>query len=442
MLNHSPDSDPTAQALVRHLDNGVTLVAVARPTARLAALSVDVAVGARYESPKDSGLSHVLEHMVFQGCEGFETAEAVNEAAERMGTALDAWTSRDTTHFEHIVAPERLRDAADLLGRVLRAPRFLDLDAERAIILEEALDEVDERGRLIDADALSRRALWPDHALGQTVIGERKNIERFSVDDLVRHHAQHYVGSGVVVGVAADLHAEALLDLLSGPFSGIPVGARAETSAPTKAATTVPVFVDDPRSQVDCRLVWGTPGGRAPSAAALTLAQVALDDGLASRLHRRFGAQLGLAYEQWAQWERYPDVGAFEIGAILSPAKVPTFFEEADALFARLVTEPPRGDELERVRFRARFSLVGALERSEAVLAVAASARLYGAEPLTVTERLADLEAVTPEDLAEAVDAVRRTQRPVAVAVGELSRPLLARTRATLDRIGARRVGV
>ncbi|NDE23199.1 MAG: insulinase family protein, partial [Synechococcaceae bacterium WB9_3_282] len=134
-MSNPPLIDPTAGAAVRRLDNGVTVVAVTRPTARVAALTVDVAVGARYETPKQAGLSHMLEHMVFQGCEGFESADAVNEAAERMGTALDAWTSRDTTHFEHLVAPDRLADAADLLSRVLRAPRFLDLDAERAIIL-------------------------------------------------------------------------------------------------------------------------------------------------------------------------------------------------------------------------------------------------------------------------------------------------------------------
>ena len=432
-------NDPTEHAAVRLLDNGVTLVAVTRPSARVAALTVDVAVGARYEAPKQAGLSHVLEHMVFQGCEGFESAEAVNEAAERMGTALDAWTSRDTTHFEHVVAPDRLDDAADLLGRVLRAPRFLELEAERAIILEEALDEVDERGRLIDADALSRRALWPDHPLGQSVIGERRNIERFSVADLEHHHATHYIGAGMVVGVAADAPAEALLDLVSRHFSALPAGTRTPTSAPTQTPGKSPVFVDDPRSQVDCRLAWRTPGGLHADADALTLAQLTLDDGLASRLQRRFGAQLGLAYEQWAQWERYPDCGAFEVGAVLSPAKVPVFFDEADALLAQLVAAPPRGEELERVRFRARFALLSALDRAEGLLAVAASSRLYAADPPTVAARLARLDAVTPEQIAAAVQAVRDGGAPVAVAVSELSKPTLAKTRAALDRVGARR---
>jgi predicted Zn-dependent peptidase len=201
----------------------------------------------------------------------------------------------------------------------------------------------------------------------------------------------------------------------------------------------LPVFVDDPRSQVDCRLAWRTSGGLHADADALTLAQLTLDDGLASRLQRRFGAQLGLAYEQWAQWERYPDCGAFEVGAVLSPATVPVFFDEADALLAQLVAAPPRGEELERVRFRARFALLSALDRAEGLLAVAASSRLYAADPPTVAARLARLDAVTPEQIAAAVQAVRDGGAPVAVAVGELSKPTLAKTRAALDRVGARR---
>jgi predicted Zn-dependent peptidase len=83
--------------------------------------------------------------------------------------------------------------------------------------------------------------------------------------------------------------------------------------------------------------------------------------------------------------------------------------------------------------------LLSALDRAEGLLAVAASSRLYAADPPTVAARLARLDAVTPEQIAAAVQAVRDGGAPVAVAVGELSKPVLAKTRAALDRVGARR---
>jgi predicted Zn-dependent peptidase len=421
MPNPVPLPLPPLPHAVEVLPNGLCLVALPMPEATTTLVAADVRVGARYEAPRDAGLSHFLEHMVFQGCASHPDAHAVNEAAERMGTALDAYTSRDTTHFEHQISPEYVTDAIDLLAGVLGTPAFHEIESERSIILEEALDEVDERGRLIDADTLSRQALWPDAPIGQSVVGTTRNLERFTVEDLRRHHACHYVAGNVVVSVAGPHPGEALLDWMRAAFHGFAPGPEAAMPAASVAPRSAFVHVDDARSQVDCRLVYATPGAGDAAAPAFAMARMCLDDGLASRLHRRLGSELGLAYDQWAQWERYPDVGAFEIGAQVSAAKVPTFFAEARALLWSLVDDPPQGEELARLRFRARFHLRSTLERAEGRVLLVAGQRLYPAEPARVEERLARLDAVTPDAIGSAIAAIL-TGPAVGVAVGQLGR--------------------
>jgi len=412
---------PALPLAVEVLPSGLSLIALPMPEATTTLVAADVRVGARYETKRDAGLSHFLEHMVFQGCANHPDAHAVNEAAERMGTALDAYTSRDTTHFEHQVSPEYAKDAIALLAGVLGTPVFHEIESERSIILEEALDEVDERGRLIDADTLSRNALWPDSPLGQSVVGSKANLERFTVEDLRRHHGTHYVAGNVVVSVAGPHPVESLLTWARTAFEGFAPGPEVTVPPVTSAPRSVFVHVDDARSQVDCRLVYGTPGAGDPHSPALAMARMCLDDGLASRLHRRLGSDLGLAYDQWAQWERYPDVGAFEIGAQVSAAKVPTFFAEARGLLFSLVDDPPRGDELARMRFRTRFHLRSTLERAEGRVLLVAAQRLYPAEPASVDERLARLDAVTPEAISAAVEAML-SGPAIGVAVGQLGR--------------------
>ncbi len=420
---------PPIAAEIRELPNGLCAVALPMPETATTLVAADVRVGARYESPRDAGLSHFLEHMVFQGCAVHPTAQEVNEAAERMGTALDAYTSRDSTHFEHQVSPEYTRDAVRLLAAVLGTPAFHDIESERSIIMEEALDEVDERGRLVDADTLSRQILWPDSPLGQSVVGNPRNLERFDAGDLRRHHGHHYVSGNLVVTVAGPHPAGELLDWMSEAFAAFPAGERpALPPAPQPVAKPSFLHVDDARSQVDCRLVYRTPGGLDPTSPALAMARMALDDGLASRLHRRMGNDLGLAYDQWANWERYPDVGAFEIGAQVSAPKVPTFFTEAFALFRGLVEDPPRGDELARLRFRARFHLRSMVERAEGRVLLVAGHRVYPVDPPDVEERLRRLDAVTPEAIAEAVRGLLAGP-PVGVAVGKLGRTALQRVK-------------
>lgn len=411
------------------LPSGACIVALPMPEAATTLVSADVRVGARYESARDAGLSHFLEHMVFQGCGDLPDAHAVNEAAERMGTALDAFTSRDTTHFEHQVSPEYGREAVDLLAAVLGAPAFHDIESERSIILEEALDEVDERGRLVDADTLSRQALWPDSPLGQSVVGNPRNIERFDAADLRRHHGHHYVAGNLVVSVAGPHPAEEMLDWMRAALERFRPGPRpALPPPPSPLLKATFMHVDDARSQVDCRLVYRTPGATDSASPALAMARMALDDGLASRLHRRLGNDLGLAYDQWATWERYPDVGAFEIGAQVSAPKVPTFFAEARALLQGLVEAPPRGEELARLRFRARFHLRSTVERAEGRVLLATAHRVYEGDPPDLETRLARLDAVTPEDIAAAIDAMLGGP-PAGVAVGKLGRTALMKVR-------------
>lgn len=418
------------------LPNGLTAIAIERPGAATAMIAVDVRVGARYEEPPDAGLSHFLEHMVFQGCAGHDSPEAVNDACERLGSALDASTSRDHTHFEHWVAADRLTESAHLLSAILRAPAFMSIETERAIILEEALDEFDEGGDRIDADTLSRRLLWPDIALGQSIIGELSHLRRFDIDDLRRHHAAFYGARNMVLTLVGPHPVDTLAALARDAFAGLPAGQR-HTPAPPTAPLDGPLIElkRDHRSQCDCRLVIRTPGHTDPLAPALSMLRIALDDGLASRMHRRLGAELGLAYDQWALWEHYPDTGAFELGAQVSPGKVRTFFDEALGLLEGLAANPPTGDELDRIRFRARWAVESSLESPEGLIGLYGTPHLWRADPPSPEARIAALTAVGSDDLRRAAEALLDPRQMVACCVGPLDKTTRRAIRARLKRL-------
>ncbi|MCA9544383.1 MAG: insulinase family protein, partial [Myxococcales bacterium] len=268
---------------VQTAPNGLTVVLLPRDSGQTALIALDVGVGSRHESVQDSGLSHVLEHLVFHGSPSHPTVAEVDAAAEAMGAAFDASTGRASTRLEHWMDPRHLQTSAELLAELVRAPRFTGLDTERAVILEEALDEYDEKGRLVDCEALARRALWPDHGLGRSIIGFLPNIERFTLEDLRRHHETYYRAGNMVLTVAGPLPLETLAKAAE-PFMALPAG-EVPATAPAPPPPDRPQFilVDDGRSQCDCRMAWWAPGGHDPDAPAFELLMRALDDGLASR---------------------------------------------------------------------------------------------------------------------------------------------------------------
>ncbi|MEZ4464111.1 MAG: insulinase family protein [bacterium] len=150
----------TPPLLTRRLDNGLLAVALQRP-GDTALLNVDVRVGSRFESRQDHGLSHFLEHMIFQGSASVPAPrrQPPGRADGRRLRRLDGPRLQPLQPLARPQAPARERDAP---GRSA-APAGLQRAGERArIIVEESLDEFDEDGhRLVDADTIARRALWP-----------------------------------------------------------------------------------------------------------------------------------------------------------------------------------------------------------------------------------------------------------------------------------------
>ncbi len=421
----------------RTLPNGLRTVGIHRPDAAVALLSVDVRVGSRHESPSESGLSHFLEHMVFQGADGYEDGDAVNREAEAIGGQLDAFTDRDTTHFEHRVDPAHVEQSAALVSALLRTPAFRGIDNERAIILEEALDEFDEDGTRTDADTLSRQDLWPRSALGQPLIGERANIERFRVPDLRRFHAAHYRAPNMVATLVGPQPAEGALDVLARHLGGLPNGARSVPGGPGPLERPPGMrFVPSGRSQVEARLLFRTPSGLHADAMALTMLRIALDSGLAARMYRRLSGELGLAYDQWALWEAYHDTGAFELGAHCSPKKVATLVDEAYALLAGLVDDPPRGEELDRIRFRARWGIQSAMDAPEGLVSIYGTPCLYYPDaPPTPEELLRRVAAVDTPTLARVASEVFVRGGHVACFVGPLEKSHRRALRASVRAI-------
>src|SRR5215475_7225707 len=140
-----------------------------------------VKVGARFEVPEDSGLSHFVEHMLFRGTERYPTSLELNTAVEQLGSTLHAETGRDYTLFQLALEPENVPAAVGVLGELLGRPRFSDIELERELILEEINEDYDEEGVEINADDIARGLVFEHHPLGQRIIGPRQNVERFAL---------------------------------------------------------------------------------------------------------------------------------------------------------------------------------------------------------------------------------------------------------------------
>ena len=221
--------DPHVETSV--LDNGLRVVTVQLPHLHTCTLALYLRAGPRFETPADNGLSHMVEHMLFRGTARHRSSRALSSAIESLGAALDGATDRDLGVLHMSLPPERLAAGLDLLGEIVLRPRFADLEAERALMLEEMSEDYDEDGVETNAEDLACGAQFGGHPLGQRILGPRANVERFTAADVRRHHARFYTARNAVLCAAGPVAHAAVAAGAARHFGDMRPGLEAEARA-------------------------------------------------------------------------------------------------------------------------------------------------------------------------------------------------------------------
>ena len=411
------------------LDNGLAVTTVALPHLHTAVCALFIKVGSRFETPADNGLSHFVEHMLFRGTERYPTSLALNTAVERLGSTLHAETGRDYTLFQLALEPGYLAQAIDLLGELLGRPRFTDIELERELILEEINEDYDEQGVEINADDIARGMVFEDHPLGQRIIGPRGNVERFALADVQRHFTSFYGAKNANLCVAGPVEHAAVVAMAQHALHDMPDGQRVIVpSAPPPVTGPLLEHVKDAGSQTSLAIVFRAVPELDPAYVALVALLRVLDDGMSTRLHYTLADQKGLAYSIHAAIEPLADAALFEIAGATANAKVPALVRELLTLLDGLRSGKVTDDELAKARIRYRYETLASIDDASAMAGWFGGTSLYYPPP-TLSERLAQMAAVTIDDVVRVAEQVLAPPKLAIAAVGSLSRARLGELR-------------
>lgn len=307
-----------------HLDklaNGLRLVTVPMAHLHSAEMVAYVAVGARHETEEQSGIAHFLEHMLFRGTEEFATSTELELAFEAIGGAINASTDAETTCFHSRLHPDHLAEGVALFASMLRRPGFNDIDIERRIILEEAQEDFNEQGVQINPDNLMVKLLWPDHPLGQSLIGTEQSISAIGLEQLRQFYSSHYTPENLVLCCCgpldrADLRrqVEAEFGAWQGKTPVLPLPAPQPEAWGPKTS-----WVKDSDSQISIQLAFRLPGRDDPRILQLRILRRLLAWGGNARLTLRLREKLGLTYAVDASCSLLADTGYLAIDLAVRP---------------------------------------------------------------------------------------------------------------------------
>jgi predicted Zn-dependent peptidase len=306
------------------LENGLPLYRVSVDGTRAVTLLVAFDAGARTERPEENGMAHFLEHLVFKGGEKYPTYRDVNEAAERIGAVLNAYTSHDLVAFHITVRAQRSLEAADLLTDFVGRPRIdgEELDRERGVVVQEIARANDQPATI--AEHLIDEAAFGDHPLGRPVLGSTEHIrDTFTRDGIVAFRSRRWsparggaflVGNleflpenGEVAGLFERFAAQAAPDAYDPAPSFVPrvlVQERDSNQSHLRMSYRPRVRVTDPHER-----------------ASLVIYSTLLGGSMGSRLFDEIREQRGLAYSVHSVPHAYADVPVLQLSAGLESSK-------------------------------------------------------------------------------------------------------------------------
>ncbi len=379
-----------------------------------------VRVGSRFEAPKTNGLSHFLEHMLYRGTPNLPTSHAVNSAFESLGGYLYAATQTDLGVFSVTAPTESLSETSRLFGDVLTHPSFNDIEIEKGIVCEEILEDLDDEGRQIDADNLSRELIYPVHALGYTITGDEARVRSFDQAMLREHHARHYNAANCILAFSGAVDADDCFRLAERCFAELPSGALVATEAPVhKQKKPRLEIVENVSSQTELRVCFRAVPDRGEHRHTMDMLLRILDDGMSTRLYHRICDSKGLCYDVSASFDGYEDDGILDFTAGVQHARTSVVARELIDLMCDLATHGPTEQELEKARRRHAWEVGAMYDSPEDLAGFFAGGWLFDRFE-TPEERLASNAAVTPKRLREMAELLAQPDRLNVLAVGLL----------------------
>ncbi len=210
------------------LRNGLKVFALKDPNAPLSVFQIWYNAGSINEQAGKTGLSHLLEHMMFKGTPTYKS-NTFSKIIKRAGGIDNAGTSKDFAYYYQKLAPDRLHLSIELEADRMRN---LNMDpketlSERDVVMEERrMRYEDDPQNLVYEEVVA--TAFKNHPYRWPVIGWMQDLKTITRDDLWEYYRTHYVPNNAFIVVAGNIDVAFVIAKIRNEFGRIPRGTEIE----------------------------------------------------------------------------------------------------------------------------------------------------------------------------------------------------------------------
>ncbi len=206
---------------VTKMGNGLTVILLEDHSSELVAIDVWVKAGSANETPKNNGVSHFIEHLIF-GSTLKRRAGDMDLEMESVGGVLNARTSQDWAHFYTTVSSRYLSKALEVLADALMNAQFTEheVQRERMVLLDE-ISRLEAHPVEMCKMAVAS-AVFRSHPYALPIQGTRESIKTITREDILNYYHQHYSPNNTALVIVGDIEPQKALLEVGKAFQGWP----------------------------------------------------------------------------------------------------------------------------------------------------------------------------------------------------------------------------
>ncbi len=210
------------------LDNGLRVITYEMHTAPVIYSRLTYNVGAKYEPYGQTGISHIVEHMMFKGTKRFPKG-TIAELISANGGVFNAYTSSDITVYYELLPKNKIELAFDIESERMHKCEFdrQEFASEIQVIAEERKQRTENSARGKRREELNT-LIYKSHPYRNPVIGWMHDIQHITRDQAYQYYQTHYTPNNATLVLCGDFETANILETVRQYFGNIPAGPALE----------------------------------------------------------------------------------------------------------------------------------------------------------------------------------------------------------------------
>lgn len=381
------------------LDNKLTYISAPMTGTQTVTVLLVVRTGSKYESRKESGLSHFLEHMFFKGTLKRPTALILSSELDSIGGEYNAFTSKEYTGYWIKVSADKIAVALELVSDMLLNSKFEaeEIEREKGAIVEEL--NMYEDNPLMKIEDMFEACLYGDTPAGWDTGGNISNVKSFKRADFIKYFERQYGAKSISLVVSGNLPKNTN-NLVKKYFSAFTKNAWKD-KVKVKENQKVPavLLAHKKTDQITLSLGVRTVNIGHKDEFIVKLLAVILGGSMSSRLFSEIRERRGLAYMVRTGVESYSDVGYLTTTAGIKLGSEENVIKLIITAYKKVTEELVPDEELNRAKDMLRGRLAISLEASDDLANWYGRQAIYRKKYITPTDYIEEITKVTATDL-------------------------------------------